>query len=154
MDLLSAGDRGDFRSAMLDVADTFFKTPITYKRWKGNRNRFKEDNSETSGYDTYTLMGLVEHGTLQQGTFIVSGVSEEAGKVEKTQIKITLNNDQLTDAHNLWDAVNNVALFNKGKDQLTVNGHAYDILEITYEGEFEAKNIHTVIYADPKDPNT
>ena len=58
-DLLTTQDFTDIRNAVNDVADTFFKQPISYKVDKDTATRFQRDIKTARVFTTVTLNALV-----------------------------------------------------------------------------------------------
>lgn len=148
-DLLSAAERAEVRAALVDVADTFYKTVVTVYKYTTNNKLFKEEFTDATT-TTYNINSMVEYGNMDTGTFVVEQPPTTSGKTDRSWIRVTMNVDILNTTHSLWDAVNNRVLLNEGKDRMAIGGVEYDITQISYDGPLEAKPVLVTIYAMPK----
>lgn len=148
-DLLTSAERAEARAAWRDVADTFYKTIVVYSRWTANNKLFKEEYTDGTA-TTYNIGSLVEYGNMDTGTFVVEQSPTTSGKTNRSFVRVTMNVDILNSVHSLWDNTNNVALMNVGKDRMVIGGLEYDIVQISYDGPFEARPVLVIIYGMPK----
>lgn len=148
-DLLTSGERAEARASWVDIADTFYKTPVTYYRQTANNKLFKEEFTDGTA-TSYTINSMVEYGNMDTGTFVVEQPPTTAGKTDRSWVRVTMNVDILDDTHSLWDNTNNRARMNEGTDRMVIGGVEYDITQISYDGPFEARPVLVTIYAMPK----
>lgn len=148
-DLLSNSERAEARTAFRDIADTFYKTPITYKLFSASLDRFNEDRQDDI-FVTHNLLGFLEYSSVQDDriVYLTTGANES-----KAAIRITFNNDIL-DGLGLWNATLNLPKFNQATDKLFVRGREYVITLIALDGPLEDKNVLTYIFAEPKPQQT
>lgn len=150
VDLIGDENRNEFRAAMMDIKATFHKTQVLYQLRIGFYSRFNEDRADTATYEDYLLDAFLEYSQLVEDKYIWSaeGASPEA------RIKVTFNVDYL-DQMGLWDDAKNISILNGKEDRLYIAGREYRITEIpVYEGPIEARNVHTIIYAEPAETPT
>lgn len=147
-DLLTDAERAEARAAFYDLKDTFHKTPIVYRLFVSNLDRFNETRRNSS-YTIYNLVCTTEYGIVRENdrrNFTVSG------SIDDSTIKVTFNVDYLKEK-GLWNDADNIAVFDSGRDNFKVKGVEYIITQLGYEGELEDRPIQCVIYGDPKQQN-
>jgi len=142
MSLLSAADKAEIRAAIKLVTDTFFVTPVIYKRIGNSLDRFSEDRPDRF-QPPIALMALVEYpsGSGDWAKELVDGAIDQA------HIKVTLNLEDLI-LLGLVNVINYTHVFVSGSDEFTTQGHTYRVLYAGYDGPLDQKNVLVVIYGE------
>lgn len=146
-DLLSAGERQEFRDAMTDLKDTFHKSSVAYKVSTDTTDRFGEKRIMSG--TVHVLNCFLQYSDLNDDKyrFKTEGITDE------TFVKVTLNVDYL-DGLGLWDAATKTVKFNGEKDTMTVNGMEYMVTQVTYSSSLDGKPVHVFVYGDPQPKKT
>lgn len=120
----------------MDLADTFFKTPVTYNLFQEVLDRHNEDRTNPD-YTTYSLRALVEYPDAMLPVTL-------QGQETKQNVKVTFNYEDLA-AEGLTDAEYKV-VFNELKDTFVVNGITYTHAKAPYyDGPLDRQNVLVII---------
>lgn len=138
MDLLSDSARASIRAAIKDVADTFFKTEITYKAPIVSLDRFNEDRGDET-YITESLFVLLEAITQQ----IAYNETDEAGAQPEGMVKLTGLYDDLPETLKSGDTL----LMNSERDWLLIGGKVFRIYNVALDGPISSTQLLYVIIA-------
>jgi hypothetical protein len=133
MKLITDAEFRKIRSALHDVTDTFFVTPIIYRMSIESIDRFNEDREDT--FDRNRDKGHI------------------TGKEDRSEIKVSFNYDDL-EAAGLTNPLTNGVIFNGQKDKIIVRGILYHVVQVNYDGPLEDRNVLIVVYASPNPQTT
>jgi hypothetical protein len=148
MKLITDAEFRKIRSALHDVTDTFFVTPIIYRMSIESIDRFNEDREDTVYHD-YNLLSMVEYNTFDRNR----DKGHITGKEDRSEIKVSFNYDDL-EAAGLTNPLTNGVIFNGQKDKIIVRGILYHVVQVNYDGPLEDRNVLIVVYASPNPQTT
>lgn len=141
-DLLSPGDWAEFKAAIKDVTDTFFKVPVVLKKKTRTYGAFNENKEDETSNEDINLMGLLVYD--KDGSGAVN-TQREIGSANLTQGYIYFNVEDL-DANNLIDGTTKDCLINTTIDEAEFLGVLYNLsggeLVGPLNGEFALYKIH------------
>lgn len=127
-DLLSDSEWAEFRSAIGDLADTFFNQEITIRKKVENLKRFNYAG-DSAEYQDFVLRCLAEEKGKNPSI-------EPSGTLEQGELKISLSWPDVVEAGLIEDGV---VLLTPILDRVIFRGDRYRIKQINREGPMQTR---------------
>ena len=135
MSLISEQDKQEIRASIKEVTDTFFITPIIYKRAIDSLDVYQEDRN--TEFEELELNVLYE----DHGNEITKML---AGSSSKHIVKLTFNFDDL----DTLGLINDLSVnFNETTDFVIVHNKKYRVVKVGYDGPLEPRNVLIYVIA-------
>lgn len=144
-DLLTGAEFGEWRSAINDAVDTFFKFTVTHCGHGGTFDRWSEENPSVTVTKT-NLKCLVEFDLRDEIE------REKQGADDEQMLKVTFGIDYLKSV-NMLDPDTKEGKFNIAKDYFLYEGRKYRFLSMALEGPIDTENALLVITLEREEIN-
>lgn len=134
MDLLTNPDRANIRLALKDVTDTFYKSAIKILIYGGSLDLHNEDRSDQT-FDEVDVLGIVEY----KGADLTQ---DQTGWYEGAEVMVSLFMDDIATLLNAQNKYKGHA----EDDYMEMHEKRYKIMQVTYDGPLEDKNVLMIIF--------
>ena len=136
--LLKPEDIVSIKDAIEDVTFTFFAEHIGYYRHVGTLDRWNEDRDVKADFKPYSLLGLVEFGSLKSD----EAKDTEVGRTDDQSIKVYL---AFRDLKAAGLTQGNCVIMNVATDYFEYEGKKYTLDSAVTEGFFDAEPVLVLI---------
>lgn len=138
-----------------DVTDTFFVTPVLYKRLSVNMDRLNVGNGKKT-FTEYNLKALVEYTDQDTDRVLLSA----EGKLNKQRVVCSFNYRDLKAAEKVGGGTEdlttaeNFVVLRSEKDFMVVNGKEYEVEYIGLDGPINAENVLLIVKGKIEESDT
>ncbi len=136
MELITSAEFTEIRSAIQDVADTFFKTPILYKLAVDSLDEWQEERKTV--FTEYNLLALYEDTGKEIKEYL-------SGSSDNHAVKLTFLFDDLKKLG--ITRTNGGVIFNPTTDFIIVRDLEYKIRLIKYDGPLQEEPVLIIVIA-------
>lgn len=137
--LISDSEFLEIRSALRDVADTFFTSPLTYYIGRESLDRWQEDRADKAFY-------AIDLEALKENTGNASGNElrmSEQGFEDISVVQLTFNVDYLQEKGLLTDDFR--VKFDPERDYFKLQNQVYKVISVSVDGPLQPKDVLIVV---------